>query len=82
MKEREVVIEGRRYRFVKLPHDTCMNCDILKDSKITHPHQYPLCYTYTTRGKETESQYGLIVNFCERNQSGVWQRIEENSEKI
>lgn len=76
MTDRDVVINGEIYKFVKAPHETCQDCDIFKDSKISHPHQYPLCYMYNTRGKETQSQRGLIVNLCARHPSRLWKKVE------
>lgn len=71
---RSVVIGGVEYQFVKIPHDSCKDCDILKDSHIAHPHQYPLCFTHNTRGKETDSDFGLIVNLCARHKGYLWKK--------
>ena len=54
--------------------DSCRDCDILKESSITAPHQYPLCYNHDMRGRETEGERGLIVNWCRRHSNHTWKK--------
>lgn len=53
---------------------SCRDCDIFKASRITAPHQYPLCYTHNMQGKETASERGLIVNWCRRHPNHTWKK--------
>lgn len=52
----------------------CKDCDILKESHLTAPHQYPLCYTHNMQGKQTDGTRGLIVNWCARHAGHTWKK--------
>jgi len=76
--DRDVCIKRRLFRAVKMPHTSCLVCDIFQESHITAPHQYPLCYTHNMKGQETDSQWGLVVNWCKRHPGYIWKRIPRN----
>ena len=72
--ERVIRIGNTPYHCVYAPSRGCQDCDIFKDSGITAPHQYPLCYTHTTQGKEANGTRGLVVNWCSRHLDYIWKK--------
>lgn len=71
---RRVVCIGKAVFRSVLGGKGCWDCDILKESGLTAPHQYPLCYTHDMRGRETEGSRGLIVNWCSRHANHTWKK--------
>lgn len=73
-KEIQRVVRIGKTMFRSVLGGSCLTCDILKESGITAPHQYPLCYTHNMQGKETASDRGLIVNWCRRHSNHTWKK--------
>ena len=73
--DRQVTIEGTTYRFVKVRHKTCDNCDIFKAAP-PRIFDSPLCCKYNTRGNRSDTDYGLVVNLCARHRAYLFKKIK------
>ena len=73
--EKQVTIDGTTYRFEKVDHRDCTDCDIYK-AEPPGIFDTPLCCKYNARGKRIYTYRGLVANFCARHPAYLFKKID------